>query len=401
MTALGWQPGDRRTRATWRIVVALLACAGLLVSGGCRKRAPAEGTAKDKLKAEIKPDFEPQKFVTRPNDGVRSEMALKRGHWSSTDLEAIANRSDARGQLTAQLFDRPAEPTDVGLTPFRVQFARPVVLAKGQLRQIEASLYCPAYTEPKQAVSRMAGDQGRELFSTRSPVSLLDRHQWYFVVLARQPDRYRFLPELDSIRAPDATHLADPRVPHYLVRVMGLGTRLELALSAQGWTSTAYVLWDDREPADLSAEQQQAMRDWLHWGGQLILSGPETLATLRGSFLEPYLPASSGGVREIDSTALAPLAGVTPYDELPGADRPWPGVELVPRPGATCPQKLRQESKPPLLLERHVGRGRVVVTAFSLAERKLHQWPGFDAFFNACLLRRVPRIFDTVDGLVS
>lgn len=380
--------------------MALLICAGLLTSGGCRKRAPADGTAKDKLKAETKPDFEPQKFVTRPNDGVRSEMALKRGHWSSTDLEAIANRGDARGQLTAQLFDGPGVPIDVGPTPFRVVFARPVVLAKGQLRQIEASLYCPAYTDPKQAVSRMAGDQGRELFGTRSPVALLDRHQWYFVVLARQGDRYRFLPDLDSIRAPDAEHPGDERVPHYRVRIMAPGTRLELAPSGQGWTSTAYVLWDDREPSDLSADQQQAMLDWLHWGGQLIVSGPETLSTLRGSFLEPHLPASAGGTAEIDSAALAPLVALTPYDEPLRVYKPWSGVKLIPKPGATCPQKLQQDFKPPLLLERRVGRGRVVVTAFSLGERKLREWPEFDAFFNACLLRRVGRRYvDLVDGL--
>ncbi|HEY5314330.1 MAG TPA: hypothetical protein VIK18_17485, partial [Pirellulales bacterium] len=331
---------------------------------------------------------------------VRSEMTLKRGHWSSTDLEAIANRSDARGQLTAQLFDTPAVPTDVGLTPFYVEFGRPVVLPKGQLRQLEASLFCPAYTAPKQAVSRMADDQGRELFSTRSPVSLLARHQWYFIVLAREPDRYRFLPDLESIRAPDAEHPGDERVPHYRVRIMAAGTRLELAPSAQGWTSTAYVLWDDREPDDLSGDQQQAMLDWLHWGGQLIISGPETLSTLRGSFLEQYLPASSGGTREVFSdAALSALASATPYRPLRG-DQRWPSVELIPKPGASAPLEFQRYLTPPPLLERRVGRGRVVVTAFTVAQRQLHQWPGFDAFFNACLLRRMGRQFvSSTDGL--
>ena len=35
------------------------------------------------------------------------------------------------------------------------------------------------------------------------------------------------------------------------------------------------------------------MLDWLHWGGQLIISGPESLEALRDSFLADYLPAES------------------------------------------------------------------------------------------------------------
>ncbi|HEY5313552.1 MAG TPA: hypothetical protein VIK18_13585, partial [Pirellulales bacterium] len=67
MTALGWQLGRRQRAARWQIALALLALAGLLASSGCRQQAPVDAAAKDKLKAAAKPDFEPQKFVTRPN----------------------------------------------------------------------------------------------------------------------------------------------------------------------------------------------------------------------------------------------------------------------------------------------------------------------------------------------
>ena len=40
------------------------------------------------------------------------------------------------------------------------------------------------------------------------------------------------------------------------------------------WTTLAYIVWDDIDPTVLNAEQQQALLDWLHWGGQIILSGP-------------------------------------------------------------------------------------------------------------------------------
>ena len=49
-------------------------------------------------------------------------------------------------------------------------------------------------------------------------------------------------------------------------------------------------------------EQRQALLDWLYWGGQIIISGPNSLEKLRGEFLDAYLPAqyvnNSSEVRE-------------------------------------------------------------------------------------------------------
>ena len=46
-----------------------------------------------------------------------------------------------------------------------------------------------------------------------------------------------------------------------------------------------------------------------------------------------------------------------------------------------------------LLVERQVGRGRIVATAFKLSLPVLQKWPGFDSFFNACLMRHPSREF--------
>ena len=50
-------------------------------------------------------------------------------------------------------------------------------------------------------------------------------------------------------------------------------------------------------PESMGVGQQQAMLDWLHWGGQLVIvggAGP-AFAPLRESFLAPYLPAEPSG----------------------------------------------------------------------------------------------------------
>src|SRR5262249_18688914 len=47
-----------------------------------------------------------------------------------------------------------------------------------------------------------------------------------------------------------------------------------------------------------------------------------------------------------------------------------------------------------LVIERRIGRGRIVSTAFRLTQRELWvNWPSFDGFLNACLLRRPARSF--------
>ena len=153
-------------------------------------------------------------------------------------------------------------------------------------------------------------------------------------------------------------------------------------------------MWDDFDPGALSEDQKQALVDWLHWGGTLVISGPGSLDALRGSFLDRYLPASAGGARDLTAAALASLTefSTTVEDKKPAEPlkprQPWSGVTLVKRPEA--------EFLPPggdLIADRRVGRGRVVVTGFHLKQRDLVNWPGYDSLWNACLLRHPPRKF--------
>ena len=156
--------------------------------------------------------------------------------------------------------------------------------------------------------------------------------------------------------------------------------------------SIAAVLWDDLDPSGLSADQQQSLLDWLHWGGTLVVSGPDTLDLLRGSFLDPYLPASGGAARPLTAEILAPLAEFSATDDRKHAVqpihpvRPWSGLTLVRNPAADFVPQTGE-----LVVERRIGRGRVVATAFRLSQRELQDWPGCDTFWNACILRHPPR----------
>ena len=150
----------------------------------------------------------------------------------------------------------------------------------------------------------------------------------------------------------------------------------------------------------MAPDQQTALLDWLHWGGQVVVSGPDSLDLLRGSFLDPYLP-----VDKVKTVQLAPekLADINNYwsmryvkekeeihqslDVLP--ENPLVGVEMQLR----APRDMFLYGTGGLVAERRVGRGRVVVTGFSLTDRKVIAWKSFDGFVNNCLFRRPRREF--------
>jgi hypothetical protein len=141
------------------------------------------------------------------------------------------------------------------------------------------------------------------------------------------------------------------------------------------------------------------MLDWLHWGGQLIISGPNSLNRLRRSFLTDYLPAdevktvdlSADDLKDVNDYFTLEIKSDTNRPKTPleaPAGKAIMGAELELKPGAEFIPKTGR-----LVAERQVGQGRIVVTAFPLNDRNVVNWPSFDNFFNACILRRPARVY--------
>jgi hypothetical protein len=234
---------------------------------------------------------------------------------------------------------------------------------------------------------------------TQQPMTPMPSYQYRFVVLARWPERYKFLGALASVSPPVTLEDRVRQEPYYRLALFPADKRPPLPAQALCWTSIACLLWDDAPPESLDTDQQRALLDWLHWGGQLIISGPETLDGLEHSFLAPYLPATGAVARPLtaaDFSALhaywTPSARQRPSPPPPFV-QPWPGLRLEKHPQARFIPGCGQ-----LLAERRVGRGRVVLSAFHLNGRELVEWAGFDSFFNAALLRRPPRRYRVHDN---
>lgn len=370
---------------------------------------------------------------------------VKPGHWHAATQQLKANNFDYRGMLTVTASHQPPggsrrELIEVEDTPFRMQASRPLILPKGQWRFPAFQYFIPSDSSRSTTGLNIDLDSsGAGLSAGAARTSFLrtlQPQEFFFVVLARNADQYMYvklLPsveppgeEYDEIRAQHAydsgalpvvsetelegspeTDLESYRYYHVVRPALSEKHLAPLPENSTVWSSIAYILWDDvPSPRErLSENQQAAMLDWIHWGGQLIISGPNSLESLRATFLEPYLPAMPGDSIELAASDLAELdAKWTLKDDVTGAKenlkvtRAWPTIQLTPYEGYRGQDVLLRAGNPegssagaPLVIERQVGRGRIVLTAFRLSERDFINWRGADGFFNACLLRRPAR----------
>ncbi len=429
-----WGHPSRRGRPTPRYAVYLVFCLLLTTAlpgcGGCWNWRPwrsktleemekerEELAKREEEKKKRKEDFVPGPLVAYPHvsrlieiDGPRSknvEQSLlseinclyKPGHWTGVTLAAKANNFDFLGDLEIGVLDQEGRPMGLPGMPFTWSGWRSIALPKGQVKLCDATLFVPyPGADARLDCSIHGKNRGHRVFGVPSPYHNLMRmpaYQYHLVVLARWRERFGYLKGLDSVRSPLNVREDNPERAYYRVTLLEPGRQISLPGQSLFWTSIAYLFWDEIEPDMLRLDQQEALLDWLHWGGQLIVSGPGSLELLGNSFLGPYLPATPKGTRSIATTDLEELNAPRWTPSEPGRARrrlaparPWTGIRWEKHPDAEFLPHTGD-----LLVERRVGRGRIVASAFPLFGAELTGWPGFDGFLNACLLRRPPRAF--------
>ena len=406
-------------------------CWGGSQSAQAKKKKEDEEKEKEKEKKKKKKlekpkdDFEPLMVRLLPsNDPTPAIKAppiwVKPGHWISVAAAVKANNFDFPGELATfveqQGTQQPLELED-GTT--RMGSWCPAILPKGQAKRIESLFFVPKRKDERlgnvySLRNELRGARGGRLeaFSTNISTSLKD-YEHLIVVLAANstsPAAYTHFDKLLSVKMPaigDTFELDAEPVQYYHVVRPTCERSAPVPSHSLAWTTIAYVFWDDLNPAVLTTNQQQALLDWLHWGGQLVISGPSSLDKLKGSFLEPYLPALAKETVKLDEAAfesmnrrfslgrdtrLAGAEGLAPKDELAkitiSEERPMLGIELEKHAEAH-----EISGTGGLVVERRLGGGRIVVTRFPLTDVRIKQWRNFDGFFNAVLLRRPPRIF--------
>ena len=376
--------------------------------------------AKDKKKKEKpKPNFDPIQVRMWPsNDPTQAkrnpDMHIKQGHWVALNATTKANNFDFVGELATFAEAKgtnPPLPLELENTNSRLSVWRPASLPKGQSKNFETLLFIPK--RPQQAGwnysirNELRGLRGGGLQEPANNIAAaLKSHEHIMVVLASNPAAYTHLDKLHSVRMPEVEAYESETLQYYYVVRPNAEKRVPLPTHSLAWTTTSHVVWDDINPAVVTAEQQQAMLDWLHWGGQIIISGPSSLDKLKGSFLHAYLPAEAAETVKLDQSAFDELNAVWSLQETKKKnrlrtitihpERPMVGVRFKKHLAAADVAGTGG-----LVVERRVGGGRVVVTAFPLTDVRIKQWKNFDSFFNAALIRRPPRSFKSHQELAT
>ena len=383
-------------------VILLTGCSGCKQDPLVKRNKKLED---EKKKKKPKEDFEFKVAQTVPAEETVAAPFVKPGHWVTVAHEIKANNFNFQAELHTTSTDNKERPYFVRYTPFKLVSSRPAALPKGQEKRFETVYFIPEIAADDNKTVGLhrelrAARGGRLLKKDWQPVADMEPYQYYFMVLANNAQRYSYLKRMPSVASPisDTDNYERENYLYYRVLTPKLDRIAPLPSNPLTWTSMAYILWDDANPGMLTRDQQVAMLDWLHWGGQLIISGPNTLEKFKGTFLEEHLPASFVKAVEIDHAAVEALdqawslpnkksGGVRSLEVLP--DKPLVGIEFEKHPDAHFIEDTGQ-----LVVERRVGGGRIVATAFSLTDRAIVRWTSYDSFFNACLLRRPHRRFD-------
>lgn len=386
-----------------------------------------QAAARDKLRTP----FEFYRSQVAPSDVL---PWVKARHWHGLTVELRANLDDYVGSLQTTPIEIPGSASDL-------TFGREARLVKEQRSRLGMPILLPRAAGVKDLPVEMIQEgaiRPDQVYS--AAVRPLAPHQMITLVLSKGANAGyapwgRLNATMPATLDREDVQAADALRYYRLVLPLEPDKPL-LPTHPLTWTAISHIVWDGLEPDVLSVSHQQALIDWIHWGGQLVMmggAGPK-FSVLRESFLEPYLPADSSGegraltVDELAAlsaayrpppgavAAVAPEAGPDPeaqraaiygrsrgpdfgvppprratYDApdpiRPQAGRPVQAAGLRPRPGATV-VPIGGEGGATLAVERRVGRGRITMLAVDPTDPALASWKGIDTFVRRVVFRR-------------
>ena len=202
------------------------------------------------------------------------------------------------------------------------EYSRRTSLPKGQTKTIDLQFFIPEsgskMDDPFLTPPRLLMRTQLRSWPLMTPIlqtpatqgaNELRANEFQLVVLSPGALSYEFLTVLDAVywRGDD---LGDaPRTRSYQVSlVKPQDGKYAFPHSMLTMTAMAVLIWDDVSIDELTDEQQEAIVDWVHWGGQLLISGPSSWSRLQNSFLSPYLPATSADVAEFDTASFKEIS---------------------------------------------------------------------------------------------
>lgn len=393
---------------------------------GCRLPGQGGNPPPQPQVPEVSGEFNFGGTQALPLGNSAGQMGVKPGHWFTASETIRANRADHRGVLR-QSIDLQSQSNLVDgfdlSTPIANAAAgekirvpllseRPAVLPQMRTKRFDARLLAGlprSLNRNTQALlggQFVSGTQATSLDTGQRPASMLQPQEYFFIVLTKRPERFSSLQNADWIRPPvDESEISIEAPSNYRLVVPKADGLLTLPETMFDWTSTAVLLWDDLDPAALTAEQTRAVIDWIHFGGRLIINGTGAGIELTRSKLGTLMPMEIQGNGELDAASVTELlekwsvTGDTTTQQQSAIARERSARLLVD--GQVHPDAVSVRDTSDLLLKRQVGSGQVILSRFDLTSDWMLGWRSRDSFFNAAILSRPGRRYVTIDDVVQ
>ena len=373
---------------------------------GCEGCRPSDQQQAEDETEQPAADFTDGPASTFPSGLGPLDSAVKPGHWLTASKTLKSNRADTRGQLESHLYVGARAKASSEATSELLFNRRPVNLPKGQKRSPDYRILAPSMNDASHKMSlgsRFVSSSRTAIFETSSqPFNTLSQEEYFFVILTSRPERFAKLQVADWIRPIRREDEFETRAANYHIVIPPLGGVLPLPETMLDWTSTAVVFWDNVSADALTPNQYNALEDWLHFGGQIIVNGAVASEAIANSSLDSILPISPTSNVELDPQHGQALleTWTVPTDSSTKAQiallKSQSGRVAVD--GKANPGSVMIEGTGTLIAQSHQGRGRVVQSRFDLLSDWVVNWESYDSFFNGVVLARPAREHVELNG---
>ena len=386
-------------------------CLLLTMVFGCRGCNPQTAKPKDPEEEKKKLRITSNEMRTLPFSKDTIGNFHKPGHWYQANHKLKANQQDESLTAKVGIFSRERKPvpTFPGTSP--MEFQRNIAIGKDQEKNIAFKFYQPDIAVSNEeldmtlqtipsylGVNYSMRGVGTTVFAGEYPARLLPGYQYNIVSISVDPARYVFWRGLDCMVWPSQKMMPDERIaPHRMTDLNEDEIASQFPEHLYSMTSISHLVINDASPSRFSTEQQNAILDWLYFGGTIIINGSAAIGGISSSFLNELSPlnntiASSITEEEIDRlnenwtikeyTDQNKTASVVPF--TPAKKIPKLEGELAE--GASWVNSLNG-----LVAEKLVGQGRVVMTTFPMTDNTFIRWPSYSSFIHNAILRKPPR----------
>ncbi|MDC0278763.1 hypothetical protein OAL43_01015 [bacterium] len=383
----------------------MLFCLPLLV--GCEGCRTGEQQAKKDEAVPI------DAFVSRPMRSFPSdetqEFVVKPNHWTTAQQSLKSQQFDARGELTAIARSQISGVASRPLVSSDQVTRRPIVLPQGQWRRFDFRTL-PAVTGDSNGQSSVLENvvsiSGKQvdLPNLRKVTKwrrILEPQEYFFVILTNRPERFARLQAANWVRHTTEDFQTVQSQGNYRIILPSASNGIiALPQTMLDWTGTAVLLWDNFSADSLTLAQQNAIADWVRFGGQIIINGTVASESIGYSALADLLPMHSKGNVELDTKRAADLLKAWNVSGDQSLEKQVAVLNAQSRlsfsgPLASNAESISQTGQ--LINTLAVGRGRVVQTRFDLTSDWITGWDSYDSFMNGVVLNRPRRQFREIN----